>query len=154
MNGEMAGRAEVADGPIMLVEDNQDDVDLTVRALRKCGISNEIWVARDGVEALEMLHLEGESASSPPSLPVVVLLDLQMPRVDGFEVLRKLRASERYRFLPVVVLTSSAEDRDKAEAYSLGANSYVQKAIDSEAFLEAVGQLGLYWLGVNQAKSP
>ncbi|MDQ2069546.1 response regulator [Natronospira bacteriovora] len=146
----MAARSEVVSFPIMLVEDNPDDADLTIRALRKCGIENEVLQARDGVEALAMLGIQPES-EGPQPMPAVVLLDLKMPRVDGFEVLRAIRQSERYRFLPVVILTSSDEDRDRAEAYSQGANSYVQKPIASEAFLEAVGRLGLYWLGVNRS---
>jgi CheY-like chemotaxis protein len=130
---------------ILLVEDNQDDEALTLRALKKHNLANEVAVVRDGVEALGFLLDDGRP------LPQVVLLDLKLPRVDGLEVLRRLRETERTRLLPVVVLTSSKEDRDLVESYSLGANSYVRKPVDFVQFIEAVGHLGLYWLVLNES---
>jgi two-component system, response regulator len=136
-------------GPILLVEDNPDDVALTLRALRKNHIRNEVIVARDGVEALALLF--GDAGEPPmPTLPVLVLLDLNLPRINGFEVLRRIRGDERMRLLRVIVLTSSREERDIAGSYSLGATSYVQKPVDFERFLEAVGQMGMYWLLLNE----
>ncbi len=132
---------------ILLVEDNPDDEALTVRALKKQRISNNVTVAHDGVEAIEYL-LGG--ANPPAKLPRLVLLDLKLPKVDGLEVLRRIRSSPRTKFLPVVVLTSSKEERDLVESYSLGANSYVQKPVDFIELSEAVRQLGLYWLVWNQ----
>jgi len=132
---------------ILLVEDNPDDVELTLRALKANRITEKIIVARDGVEALALLEewvLHPES-----SLPALVLLDLNLPRVDGFEVLRKLRAEERTAHLPVVILTTSREERDLMSGYGLGANSYVHKPVEYAAFSEAIRQLGLYWLGMN-----
>lgn len=133
---------------ILLVEDNPDDEALAVRALKKHRIANEIVVVHDGVEALE--YLLGTEQKRPGKLPLVMLLDLKLPKIDGLEVLRKVRSSARTRLLPVVVLTSSKEERDLLESYSLGANSYVQKPIDSQAFSEAVRQLGLYWVVWNE----
>lgn len=129
---------------ILLVEDNPDDVALTLRAFQKNNIQNEVVVARDGVEALE--YLFGTEA-----MPQLVLLDLQLPRMDGHEVLRRLRADDRTRLLPVVILTSSSEERDLVEGYASGANSYVRKPVDFEQFTEAVRQLDLYWLVLNEA---
>jgi two-component system response regulator len=146
--GAMQG-GTMQDGTILLVEDNQDDVDLTLRAFKKNNIGNKVVVARDGVEALEHLFGAGRAPDAP--WPVVVLLDLKLPRIDGLEVLRKIRANERTRTLPVVVLTSSDEQRDLIESYNLGANSYVRKPVDFGGFLEAARQLGLYWLVLNQA---
>jgi len=136
---------------ILLVEDNPDDVTLTLRALKKNNIGNDVVVARDGVEALEYLFGTGRYRGRDPSLPQVVLLDLKLPKLDGLEVLRRLRADERTRFLPVVILTSSDEERDIASGYGLGANSYVRKPVDFAAFTKAVNQLGLYWLVLNQS---
>ena len=133
---------------ILLVEDNPDDADLTMRALRKHGLTNRIVHARDGVEALE--HLFG-TADTKPLKPQLVLLDLKMPRLDGLGVLRKLRADERTRTLPVVIMTSSTEEVDVIEGYRLGANSYVQKPVDFVQFSDAVRTLGLYWLVINVA---
>lgn len=128
---------------LLLVEDNPDDERLAVRALRRGNIANKIVIARNGEEALTMLF-------SLDPLPSVVLLDLKLPKVDGLEVLRQIRANERTRLLPVVVLTSSSEDRDIVESYSLGANSYVRKPVEFDQFTEAVKQLGLYWILINQ----
>jgi two-component system response regulator len=138
------------DGTVLLVEDNPDDVDLLLHAFKKNGLLNEIVVARDGVEAVEHLHGNGtqpEAEQAP--LPVVVILDLNLPRLSGFDVLRQLRAHERTRLLPVVVLTTSAEDRDVIEGYRLGANAYVQKPVMMEDFVVAAGRLGLFWLLAN-----
>jgi two-component system, response regulator len=129
--------------PILLVEDNPDDERLTIRALRRGKIANEILVARNGEDAWTMLL-------NADFLPSVVLLDLKLPKVDGLEVLRRIRTTEKTALLPVVVLTSSSEDRDIIESYSLGANSYVRKPVDIDQFTEAVCQLGLYWAVINQ----
>lgn len=128
---------------IVLVEDNPDDERLTLRALRRGKISNEILVAHNGEEALELIF-----AQNP--LPCVVLLDLKLPKIDGLEVLRSLRQTEMTRLLPVVMLTSSSEERDIIESFSLGANSYVRKPVDIDQFTEAVRQLGLYWALLNE----
>jgi len=137
---------------ILLVEDNPDDVALTLRALKKNNIANEVIVARDGEQALEFLTATGRYAGSKAAnLPEVVLLDLKMPKVSGLEVLRAVRANPATRLLPMVVLTSSAEERDIIASYELGANSYIRKPVDFNQFLEAVRELGLYWLVLNQA---
>lgn len=136
---------------ILLVEDNPDDVELTERAFRKNNICNEIVVMRDGVEALDYLFGTGAHAGRDArETPAVILLDLKLPRLGGLEVLQRLRADARTRLIPVVVLTSSDEERDLIESYSLGANSYVRKPVEFAAFLDAVRQLGLYWLMLNQ----
>ena len=131
---------------ILLVEDNPDDEALTLRALKKNNIMNEVVVARDGAEALEHLLAPGARV-----MPQVLLLDLKLPKVDGLEVLRRLRADQRTRLLPVVILTSSDEEQDIVDSYSLGANSYIRKPVDFDQFAEAVLQLGLYWLVLNEA---
>jgi two-component system response regulator len=137
---------------ILLVEDNPDDEALTLRALKKNNIKNEIVVARDGAEALDFLFATGAHAGRDTSiLPQVVLLDLKLPRIDGLEVLRRLRADERTRLLPVVILTSSKEEQDLLRGYSLGANSYIRKPVDFDQFSEAVRNLGLYWLVLNES---
>jgi len=137
---------------ILLVEDNPDDVVLTLRALKKSNIKNEVIVAQDGVEALEYLFGTGKYASRDARiLPQVVLLDLKLPRMDGLETLQRIRKDERTKLLPIVVLTTSSEDRDRVESYKLGANSYVRKPVDFNQFAEAVNQLGLYWLVLNEA---
>jgi two-component system response regulator len=136
---------------ILLVEDNPDDADLALRALRQKHILNELVVARDGAEALDYLFGAGAHAGRDlRQMPQLVLLDLKLPKVDGFEVLRRIRADDRTRFLPVVVLTSSKEDRDLIEAYHCQANSYIRKPVDFVQFSEAVGLLGLYWLVLNE----
>ena len=136
--------------PILLVEDNPDDEVLTLRAFSKNHISNPVVVARDGVEALDYLFRTGSHASDSAPLPAVVLLDLKLPRIDGLEVLRRVRADERTAVLPVVILTTSREQQDISEAYSLGANSYIRKPVDFDKFIQAIGQIGLYWLGLNE----
>lgn len=136
---------------ILLVEDNPMDEELTLLALKKANILNEAVVARDGVEALDYLLARGRHATTPPPpLPQVVLLDLKLPKVDGLEVLRELRAHPRTKRVPVVILTSSNEDQDVIRGYGLGANSFVRKPVDFEQFLDAARQLGLYWLVLNQ----
>jgi two-component system response regulator len=136
---------------ILLVEDNPDDVKLTMRALKKANVLNEVVVAQDGAEALEYLFGTGKYAGRDLNeKPQVVLLDLKMPKVDGLEVLQRIRADERTRLLPVVILTTSSEDKDRVSSYKLGANSYVRKPVDFNQFTEAVRQLGLYWLLLNE----
>jgi two-component system response regulator len=137
---------------ILLVEDNPDDEALTVRALKKNKIMNEVVVARDGVQALDYLFGEGAHAGRDTrEMPQLVLLDLKLPKLDGLRVLRRLRANDRTRLLPVVILTSSNEDKDRIDGYGLGANSYVRKPVDFDQFVAAVAQLGLYWLVLNEA---
>jgi len=138
--------------PILLVEDNQDDEALTLRALKKNNIVNDVVVARDGVEALDYLFGTGaHSGRDLGIMPQLVLLDLNLPRIGGLDVLRRLRADERTKLLAVVVLTSSKEDEDLIRSYSLGANSYVRKPVDFAQFSDAVKMLGLYWLLLNEA---
>ena len=137
---------------ILLVEDNPDDELLAIRALKKNNIMNEVVVARDGVEALDYLFGTGAYAGRDMSMmPQVILLDLKLPKVYGLEVLRRLRDDERTKLLPVVILTSSKEDRDLTASYSLGANSYIRKPVDFVQFAEAIKQLGLYWLVLNES---
>jgi two-component system response regulator len=141
----------MTDRVILLVEDNQDDEMLTLRALKRSNITNRVVVARDGVEALDYLFRRGAHANrSEHEVPQVVLLDLKLPKLDGLQVLREVRADERTKLLPVVVLTSSIEEQDLVSSYGLGANSYIRKPVDFDQFLEAVRQLGLYWLVLNQ----
>lgn len=132
---------------MLLVEDNPDDEALTLRALKRHNIASEIVVARDGEEALAWLYPDEDAARA---LPQVILLDLKLPRVDGLEVLRRIRAHERTRRIPVVILTSSMEEQDLVSSYDLGANSYVRKPVDFEQFVEATRQLGTYWLLLNE----
>jgi len=134
---------------ILLVEDNPDDEVLTLRALRRNNILNEVVVARDGEQALKTLFGERPGGDGAGALPELVLMDLKLPKIDGLEVLRRIRADERTRRLPVVILTSSREDADIVAGYDLGANSYIRKPVDYSQFVEAVRQLGLYWLVLN-----
>ena len=137
---------------IVLVEDNENDEELTLRAFRKSNIVNRVVILRDGVEALDYFFTRGAHARrSPDEIAQIVLLDLKLPKIDGLDVLRALRADERTRLIPIVVLTSSAEEQDLVRSYGLGANSYVRKPVDFTQFVDAVRQLGLYWLVINQA---
>jgi CheY-like chemotaxis protein len=139
---------------ILLAEDNPDDVELTKRALKKANVANEVIVAKDGVEALDYLFGTGiHEGRNTKELPQVVLLDIKMPRMDGMEVLKKIRENKLTEFLPVVILTSSDEEADMLNGYKLGANSYVRKPVEFSEFSEAVGRLGLYWLLLNQQPS-
>lgn len=136
---------------ILLIEDNPDDVDLTLLAFKRNNIANEIVVARDGQEAVDMLLGDGpQSLQSRRLTPALILLDLNMPKLSGIEVLQRIRNDERTRMLPVVILTSSKEERDLFDSYSLGCNSYIRKPVDLEQFIEASRQLGLYWLVLNE----
>ena len=135
---------------ILLVEDNPDDVELTLRAFRQNNILNEVDVVRDGQEALDYLFSEGVHAARAPGALAVVLLDLVLPKIGGLEVLRLVRADARTSAQPVVILTSSKEEQDLINSYRLGANSYIRKPVDFNQFIEAVRQLGLYWLALNQ----
>jgi two-component system, response regulator len=136
---------------ILLVEDNPDDEALTLRALQRNNITNKVVIAHDGVEALDYLFGHGAyEGRDPCDLPQIVLLDLKLPRLDGFEVLKALRADPRTKLLPVVILTSSKEQQDLVQGYGLGANSYVRKPVDFDQFVQAVRQLGLYWLVLNE----
>lgn len=137
---------------ILLVEDNPDDEALTIRALKKNNIGNALVVVRDGAEALDFLFCQGAYLDrDPQEKPQVILLDLKLPKVDGLEVLRRIRSNDNTRTLPVVILTSSREEQDLIQSYSLGANSYVRKPVDFTQFIEAVLNLGLYWLVLNEA---
>ena len=145
----------VTEKVILLVEDNPMDEELTLRALKKSKVLNPVVVARDGVAALDYLFARGAHAGrSVSELPQLVLLDLKLPKLDGLEVLKEVRQNEATKLLPVVILTSSVEEDDVARGYSLGANSYVRKPVDFDQFSEAVRQLGLYWLVLNQAVPP
>lgn len=136
---------------ILLVEDNPDDIALTVRAMEKNKIANTVVVARDGAEALDWLFGTGQHAGRDTSIqPQLTMLDLHLPKMDGIEVLQRIRADERTRHLPVVILTTSSEQRDILASYDHGANSYIQKPVDFQAFNEAVRQLGIYWLIFNR----
>ena len=136
---------------ILLVEDSPDDVEMTLRALRKANIVNRIAVARDGAEALAFLFgAEGQTEDRVEMTPKLILLDLKLPKVDGFEVLKRVKSDPRTALIPVVILTSSREHRDVVEGYSLGVNSYIVKPVSFEGFLEAVGKLGMYWMLLNQ----
>jgi len=136
---------------ILLVEDNLDDEALTLRAMSKMNISNQVYVARDGAAALDFLFATGSYAHrKQDDLPAVILLDLKLPKIDGLEVLRRLRSTEQTRYIPVVVLTNSNEEKDIIRSYSLGANSYVRKPVDYQTFTSIVSQLGAYWLEINE----
>jgi two-component system response regulator len=136
---------------ILLVEDNPDDEELTLRALARSNIANHVVVVRDGQEAIDWLEGTGTYLSRDQNdVPALILLDLKLPKIDGLEVLRRLRANSRTAVVPVVILTSSKEDRDRASGYNSGANSYVQKPVDFTSFVDAVRQLGMYWLMLNE----
>lgn len=137
--------------PILLVEDNPDDELLTLRALKKNHIQNDVIIARDGPEALSYLFGSEEGGGPEPVVPSIVLLDLKLPKIDGIEVLRRIRNDPRTRLVPVVILTSSREEQDLINGYQLGANSYIRKPVDFPEFITAVRQLGLYWLILNEA---
>ena len=140
---------------ILLVEDNASDEKLTLLALRNCHVENQVAVARDGVEALDFLFATGLHAARDPSLlPALVLLDLNLPKIDGLEVLRRIRAHDRTRDLPVVVLTSSRQDEDISQGYASGANAYVRKPVDYDEFVEAAKALGVFWLSLNETPPP
>ena len=141
----------MASDVILLVEDNPDDEALTIRALKRNNITNEVFVARDGVEAMDYVFARGVHADRDVNeLPRLVLLDLKLPKVDGLEVLKQIRLDERTKRLPVVVLTSSKEEQDLVDSYNLGVNSYIRKPVDFTLFTEAVRQVGLYWLVLNE----
>jgi CheY-like chemotaxis protein len=135
---------------VILIEDNQDDIDLTLRAFKKNNLKNEIIVIRDGVEALEYIKDLGTNNEISQKYPAVILLDLKLPKVDGLEILKELRNNPATKFIPVVILTSSLEEKDIVESYSLGANSYIRKPVDFTQFIDSVQQLGLYWLVLNE----
>ena len=136
---------------ILLVEDNPDDEVLTLRAFKKNNIINEVVVARDGVEALEYLFCEGSYAERDTSVaPEIILLDLKLPKIDGLEVLKRIRADDRTKLIPVVILTSSREEQDIINGYGLGANSYIRKPVDFAQFTDAIRQMGMYWLVLNE----
>jgi two-component system response regulator len=142
-------------GIILLVEDNPDDVKLTLRAFSQIKVGNQIVVARDGVEALDYLFGTGPHVGRDVTdLPAVVFLDLKLPKLDGLEVLRRIRGDARTALQPVVILTSSDEEQDRITSYRLGANSYVRKPVDFDQFIESAKQLGLYWLLINQPPPP
>ena len=135
------------EGKILLVEDNEDDVVLTIRALKMRNIQNEVIVAKDGVEALDMLF---GTNGRPPLLPVIILMDLKLPKLGGLDTLKKIRKNETTKTIPIVILTTSDEEEDVMKSYRLGANSYIRKPVDFNSFLNVVGQLGLYWLMINE----
>ena len=145
----MEGSTEA--GHILMVEDNPDDLELALRALRKCNIRNRIEVVKDGAEALDYLFCTGQyEGRDKCDMPFVVLLDLKMPKVGGLEVLRRLQKDKRLRVVPVVVLTTSQEEGDLMDSYRLGANSYIRKPVEFERFIDAIEQLGIYWLELNE----
>jgi len=135
---------------ILLVEDSDQDVELTMGALEECNIANQVDVAHDGAEALDYLYRRGAFESRPNDLPVVVLLDLKMPKVDGLEVLRQMKSDARLKSIPVVMLTSSREERDLVESYELGSNAYVVKPVDFQQFASSIRQLGCFWAVINE----
>lgn len=135
---------------ILLVEDNPDDQTLTIRALRKSNVLNEVVIAKDGAEALDYLMARGSYRGKNPPLPAIILLDLNLPKISGLEVLREIRSQQQTKCLPVIILTSSQEEEDVIGSYSLGANSYIRKPVDFTKFVEAVRQLSLYWLVLNE----
>ena len=141
----------VNDVEILMVEDNPQDIELALRALKKHNLANKVHVVEDGAEALDFIFCTGAyEGRDMNSKPRIILLDLKLPKVDGLEVLRRVKSDERTKMIPVVVLTSSKEDRDLVESYKLGVNSYITKPVDFESFVKTVSELGLYWLAVNQ----
>jgi CheY-like chemotaxis protein len=136
---------------VLLVEDDPDDLELTLHALREARITNPIQIARDGEEALDYIFSRGSFAGREINRPRVILLDLKLPKVDGLQVLRQIKADQRTKGVPIVILTSSSEERDLIEGYRLGANSYIQKPVDFAQFQQTIRELGYYWLVVNQA---
>ncbi len=145
---------ETSEVEMLIVEDNQDDLDMTLRALRKANLANHIHIARDGAEALAFIYGEGIHAGHKlKSAPKLILLDLKLPKVDGMEVLKRLKNSPLTMAIPVVVLTSSQEQKDVVESYNLGVNSYVVKPVNFESFAAAVQELGMYWLLLNQPRN-
>ena len=139
---------------VLLVEDSPDDRELVLISFKRNRLANNIQIARDGEEALDILFCRGEHANGKPSSPTVILLDIKLPKVDGLEVLRAIKADERTRMIPVVVMTSSAEQKDMVESYKLGVNSYVQKPVDFAKFQDVMKQLGFYWLAINKTPDP
>jgi len=136
---------------ILLIEDNKDDIELTIRAFKKNNLKNEIIIIKDGGEAIDYIEKLNEVAPNEPNkLPTIILLDLKLPKVDGIEILKKIRSSPATKFIPVVILTSSLEEQDLFNGYQFGANSYIRKPVDFNKFLNAVQQLGLYWLLLNE----
>jgi CheY-like chemotaxis protein len=135
---------------ILLAEDNQNDVELTLSALEEYNLANEVVVARDGVEVLDYLFTRGQFANHPNGTPAVILLDLKMPRMDGLEALRQLRADPRYKRVPVVMITSSREEQDLVRSYELGVNAYVVKPVDFQKFVECIKQIGFFWALINE----
>lgn len=139
---------------ILLVEDSPEDRELARLSFQRNRLANNIQIARDGEEALDILFCRGEHAGRKPANPKIILLDIKLPKIDGLEVLRAIKADERTRMIPVVVMTSSAEQKDMFESYRLGVNSYVQKPVDFAKFQEVMKQLGFYWLAINKTPSP
>jgi CheY-like chemotaxis protein len=135
---------------ILLAEDNQNDVELTLAALEEYNLANEVVVVRDGVETLDYLHQRGKFAGHPNSVPAVILLDLKMPRMDGLEALRQLRSDARFKHVPVVMITSSREEQDLIRSYQLGVNAYVVKPVDFQKFVECIKQIGFFWALINE----
>jgi len=151
INGTLNSMSTVDTAEILLVEDNPNDVELTLRALRKQNLDSKVFVVRDGAEALDFIFASGAYASrNLESRPKVVLLDLKLPKVDGIEVLKRVKSDERTKNIPVVMLTSSQEERDVAASYGLGVNSYIVKPVDFSNFVHAVGEVGIYWNMLNR----
>ena len=144
----------INDVEVLLVEDSPEDRELALLSFQRNRLANNIQIARDGEEALDILFGRGEHANAPLSKPKVILLDIKLPKVDGLEVLRAIKADERTRMIPVVVMTSSAEQKDMVESYKLGVNSYVQKPVDFSKFQDVMKQLGFYWLAINKTPGP
>jgi two-component system, response regulator len=149
MNDDVTNFADVE---ILLAEDNRQDAEMTIRALKKCSILNKLFWAKDGVEALDFIRCTGPYASRDPlQVPKLILLDLKMPRLDGLDVLRALKSDDKTRNIPIVAMTSSNQERDVTESYRLGVNGYVTKPVQFASFMEAVANIGMYWLFVNEA---